>query len=152
MPIKKYDTATIELVIFHVGDLVCALESIEVQELIKVQPITQVHQSDDYVKGVINLRGNIVSVLDLQKKFGFGDTEINTQTRIIIVKNGDENIGLVVDRIDDILIAKTEKIEASSGNISDVKNSYFNSIYKMDEVLVSILNLNEILNSKEDNE
>ncbi len=147
---KKYDTATIELVIFHVGELVCGLESIEVQELIKVQPITEVHQSDDFVKGVINLRGNIVSVLDLQKRFGFGDTEITPQTRIIIVKIKEEYIGLIVDAIDDILTAKTENIEEATGNISNVKNSYFNSIYKMDELLASILNIEEVLSVEEE--
>ncbi len=146
---KIYNTSTIELVLFHVGELVCGLESIEVQELIKVQPITVVHQSDDFVKGVINLRGNIVSVLDLQKRFGFGDTDISPQTRIIIVKIKDEYIGLIVDAIDDILTAKTENIEAASGNISNVKNTYFNSIYKMDELLVSILNIEEVLSVEE---
>ncbi len=150
MAVKIYNAATIELVIFHVGELVCGLESIEVQELIKVQPITEVHQSDDFVKGVINLRGNIVSVLDLQKKFGFGDTNIKPQTRIIIVKIKEEYIGLIVDGIDDILTAKTENIEEATGNISNVKNTYFNSIYKMDELLVSILNIEEVLSVEEE--
>lgn len=136
-----------ELAIFNVGKIICALKSIEVQEIIKNQEITTVHHAPDYVRGVINLRGQIVTIISMRKKFKMGNQGKNTNSeqQIVIVKMGEESVGLLVDTVDDILIADTDNVEPPPSNIRGVRGDYFNGIFKKDDALVAILNIHEIL-------
>ena len=136
-----------ELAIFNVGKIVCALKSIEVQEIIKNQEITTVHHAPDYVRGVINLRGQIVTIISMRKKFKMGHQGKNTNSeqQIVIVKMGEESVGLLVDTVDDILVADTDNVEPPPSNIRGVRGDYFNGIFKKDDALVAILNIHEIL-------
>jgi len=136
----------LELAIFHVGDITCALKSIEVQEIIKNQKITTVHHAPDYVKGVINLRGQIVTIISMRKKFNLSsDSEDQGDMQIVVVKMGEESIGLLVDSVDDILLANNSEIEPPPSNLKGLKGSYFTGIYKKKDALVAILNIDEIL-------
>ena len=136
--------STTELAIFHVGDVTCALQSIEVQEIIKNQEITVVHHAPEYVRGVINLRGQIVTIISMHKKFNI-DTAETIAMQIVVVKKGGESVGLLVDSVDDILMAQTDAIENPPSNLQGIKGSYFTGIYKKEDELVAILNIEEIL-------
>ncbi|OGV37252.1 MAG: hypothetical protein A2020_14410 [Lentisphaerae bacterium GWF2_45_14] len=139
-------SATTELAIFHVGDITCALQSIEVQEIIKNQEITVVHHAPDYVKGVINLRGQIVTIISMHKKFNIDTVTVGTkEMQIVVVKKAEESVGLLVDSVDDILIARTDAIETPPSNLQGIKGTYFTGIYKKEDELVAILNIEEIL-------
>ena len=135
---------TTELAIFHVGDVTCALQSIEVQEIIKNQEITVVHHAPEYVRGVINLRGQIVTIISMHKKFNI-DTAETSAMQIVVVKKGEESVGLLVDSVDDILMAQTDAIENPPSNLQGIKGSFFTGIYKKEDELVAILNIEEIL-------
>ena len=139
------DSDSVELAIFNVADLVCALRSIEVQEIIRVQEITPVHHAPEFVSGVINLRGQIVSIIDMRKKFGCQQDPNRENTRIVIVKMHEESVGLLVDGVHDILIAPSREIEPPPSNISGLNGDFFTGIYKKDDALVAILNIHEIL-------
>lgn len=143
--------SVVELAIFNVGDIVCALKSIEVQEIIKNQEITMVHHAPEYVKGVINLRGQIVTIISMHKKFNLDipPGSKNTDAQIVIVKMGEESVGLLVDSVDDILLANTDHIEEPPSNLRGVNGDYFTGIYKKQDALVAILNIQEILAIKE---
>lgn len=134
----------IELVIFRVNDLVCALKSTDVQEIIKQQETTPVHNAENYVVGVINLRGSIVTVLDLHTKFGL-ERESESVMRTVITTCDGEAIGLLVDDVDDILKADVNAIEAPPANLNGMDSVYFSGIFKMDDKLVAIINLEELL-------
>lgn len=137
--------SVVELAIFHVGEITCALKSIEVQEIIKHQEITPVHHSPDYVRGVINLRGQIVTIISMRKKFCLESCDKLDKMQIVVVKMGEESVGLLVDSVDDILIAHTDAIEQPPSNLKGIKGSFFTGIYKKDDALVAILNRDEIL-------
>ena len=139
------DSESVELAIFNVADLVCALRSIEVQEIIRVQEITVVHHAPEFVSGVINLRGQIVTIIDMRKKFGCPQGQNLETMRIVIVKMAEESVGLLVDGVHDILIAPSNEIEPPPSNISGLNGDFFRGIYKKDDALVAILNINEIL-------
>ncbi|OGV55580.1 MAG: hypothetical protein A2017_14580 [Lentisphaerae bacterium GWF2_44_16] len=136
-----------ELAIFNVGKIICALKSIEVQEIIKNQEITTVHHAPDYVRGVINLRGQIVTIISMRKKFKMNNQgkSASSEQQIVIVKMGEESVGLLVDTVDDILLADTDNVEPPPSNIRGVRGDYFNGIFKKDDALVAILNIHEIL-------
>ncbi len=140
---------TQELAIFNIGEIVCGVDITKLKEINKHIDVTTVHHAPEYVRGILNLRGSIVTVIDLRKKFGYESIEINNKMRIIIVKSKDENIGLLVDGVDDIVMADYKDIESPPSNINGVTGAYFSGIYKMNNALVSVLNVEEIL--KEDN-
>jgi purine-binding chemotaxis protein CheW len=139
-----HHSSTIELVIFNVGEIVCALKTIEVLEIIKKPELTVVHHAPEFVSGVINLRGQIVTIIDMRTKFVFPSSEKDEQ-QIIVVKMGEESVGLQIDNVDDILIADTADIEPPPSNISGLRGAFFSGIYKKKDALVAILNLDEIL-------
>jgi purine-binding chemotaxis protein CheW len=135
----------VELAIFHVGKVTCALKSIQVQEIIKNQEITTVHHAPEYVKGVINLRGQIVTIISMRKKFNLPELEKTENMQIVVVKMGGESVGLLVDSMDDILMAESGLIEAPPSNLKGIKGTYFTGIYKKADTLVAILNVEELL-------
>lgn len=141
---------TLELIIFRVGSIVCALKTIGVQEIIKELRITPVHNSPAYVKGVINLRGRIVTIIDMRNKFGLEPSDSSTM-RIVIVSLGDEAIGLLVDSIDDILKADTSFIEPAPSSLNGLNGDFFTGIFKMEEGLVAIVSLDAVLEVSEFN-
>lgn len=136
---------TRELAIFQVGEMPCGLETSWVREIIKNTQITKVHLAPDYVRGVINLRGEIATVIDLRKKFSLEPFADNRETKIVVVRRGAENIGILVDRVRDVVWADGKNISPPPSNISGVTGIFFEGIYKMERELVAILNIEELL-------
>lgn len=137
--------ASHELIIFDVGDILCAVSITQVQEINQNLGITSVHHAPAYVKGVLNLRGQIVSVIDLRQKFGFEALELHPEMRIVVVRFAEENIGLLVDRVQDVMRADAGDITVPPANVSGVSGTFFSGIYRMQQGLVAIVNLEEIL-------
>lgn len=136
---------TKELAIFQVGDMPCGLDTSLVREIIKNTQLTKVHLAPDYVRGVINLRGEIATVIDLRKKFALEPVEDNGNMEIVVVRRGSENIGLLVDRVRDVIWADKNNITPPPSNIGGITGVFFEGIFKMEHELVSILNSEELL-------
>ncbi|MBI5556077.1 MAG: chemotaxis protein CheW [Deltaproteobacteria bacterium] len=134
-----------ELAIFQVGEMPCGLDTAWVREIIKNTQITKVHLAPDYVRGVINLRGEIATVIDLRKKFSLEPIEDDGNMEIVVVRKGTENIGILVDRVRDVIWADEKNITPPPSNISGVTGIFFEGIYKMERELVSILDIEELL-------
>ncbi|MEA3286985.1 MAG: chemotaxis protein CheW [Candidatus Marinimicrobia bacterium] len=144
MNTTQNDTAK-ELTIFQVADISCGLDIADVQEINKHVDITKAFGAPDYVRGIINLRGEIVTVIDLRQKFGIKQKELNEKMRVVIVESQGENMGLLVDRIDDIVVADPKLIEPPPSNVSGVTGEYFTGILKTDTALISILDIHNLL-------
>jgi len=138
-------SSTIELVIFKVSDQYCALTSTEVQEIIKQHDMTKVYNADDYVKGIINLRGGIVSIISLHKKLGIKEDNVDKEYKVILANYKNEIVGLQVDDVEDIMKADSRLIEPPPSNLNGLDSIYFSGIFKMNDKLVSIINLDELL-------
>jgi len=134
-----------KLALFESGNLLCGLDIAHVQEINKNIAVTVVHRAPKYVCGVINLRGEIVTVVDLRTKFGFEPLAQDAETQIVIVRQGDENIGLLVDSVNDVVIADEKDIEPPPSNMAGVTGRFFKGIYKLEHGLVAILNIDELL-------
>lgn len=146
--IKKTNN-NIELATFYVGNALCGMDILKVQEINKILDLTAVPQAPEYVRGILNLRGQIVTVIDLGIKLGLSRIEIGPETRNIIVNSQNEYIGLLVDRIGDVERTSEEKIEAPPANIGGVKAMFFEGVYKKENSLIGILNVEKVL--KEEN-
>ena len=139
----------IEMATFYLGDALCGMDILKVQEINKLLEMTKVPQAPDYVKGILNLRGQIVTVIDLGKKLGLSMTDMGTHTRNIIVNSNNEYIGLLVDRIGDVERTDRDKIEPPPANIGGLQGKYFEGVFKKDKSLIGILNVEEVLKEED---
>lgn len=142
---KQTTSDTLELATFYVGDALCGIDILNIQEINKQTDVTVVPQSADYVKGVLNLRGKIVSVIDLGEKIGLSPITPHKDNRNIIVNSHDEHIGLLVDRISDVMEADPNRIEHAPANIGGIQGRYFEGVFKTDKSLIGILDIEEVL-------
>lgn len=136
---------TVELATFYVGDALCGMDILKVQEINKLIEMTRVPQAPEYVLGILNLRGEIVTIIDLGKKLGLKSTEMSDKTRNIIVNSNEEHIGLMVERISDVIQADWEKVEAPPANIGDVQGKYFTGVFKTKDRLIGMLDVEKVL-------
>lgn len=134
-----------EYVVFRVQDVVCGLEIDSVQEINRALDLTSVHSAPLYVMGVINLRGQIVTVISLRRKLGLPDAEMNSQWRNVVVKSGGEHIGLLVDVVDDIVTIERRDIVEPPPHMSGGMGDYFAGVYQSKEELVAILDVDALL-------
>ncbi len=141
------ETGMRELALFKVNEMLCGLDTSLVQEINKQTDITPVHLAPEYVRGVMNLRGEIATVIDLRVKFGLEPLEINQDMKVVVVRlrQGTENIGLLVDRVSDVVLADSQKISPPPSNVSGVTGIFFEGIYTMEHDLVAVLNAEELL-------
>ena len=105
----------VELVTFYVGELLLGAEIQYVEEINRHTDLTPVAHAHESVRGVMNLRGEVVTVLDLRSILGLGRTETTKNTRNVIVNTGGESIGLLVDRIADVVNAQWSEVKAAAG-------------------------------------
>ena len=142
---KQTGNKTVELATFYVGGSLCGMDILKVQEINKLLEMTVVPLAPDYVKGILNLRGQIVTVIDLGNKLKFSDTETNGESRNIIVNSDGEYIGLIVDKIGDVERTDEDNIEPPPANIGGIQGRYFEGVFKKENSLIGILNVEEIL-------
>jgi len=140
---------SVEMATFYVGNALFGMDILKVQEINKILDMTVVPQAPEYVKGILNLRGQIVTIIDLGIKLGLSSIEVGPETRNIIVNSKNEYIGLLVDRIGDVERTTEDNIEAPPANIGGVKAKYFEGVYKKENSLIGILNVEKVL--KEEN-
>lgn len=136
---------TVKLASFYVGEALCGMDILKVQEINKLIEMTRVPQAPEYVLGILNLRGEIVTIVDLGKKLGLKSTEMTDKTRNIIVNSSEEHIGLMVEQISDVIQAEWKKIEAPPANIGGVQGKYFTGVFKTKDRLIGILDVEKVL-------
>jgi purine-binding chemotaxis protein CheW len=142
---EEKSNGNIEMATFYVGNALLGMDILKVQEINKILDLTAVPQAPEYVKGILNLRGQIVTIIDLGIKLGLSRIEIGPDTRNIIVNSKNEYIGLLVDRIGDVERTSEAMIEAPPANIGGVKAQFFEGVYKKENSLVGILNVEKVL-------
>ncbi|MDD2465855.1 MAG: chemotaxis protein CheW [Desulfobulbus sp.] len=148
---KKTTKNIIELATFYVGRALCGMDILKVQEINKLMEMTKVPQSPDYMVGILNLRGQIVTIIDLGQKLGLGNIEVSNESRNIIVNTPGEHVGLLVSRISDVVMADPDKIEPAPANMNGIQGAYFTGVYKTENKLIGILNIKEVLRLESDN-
>lgn len=136
---------TVDLATFYVGKALCGMDILNIQEINKLMDMTKVPQAPDYVMGILNLRGQIVTIIDLGKKLGLPATELTSKRRNIIVNSQGEYVGLMAARISDVVHSEIDKIEPPPANIGGVQGKYFKGVFKTENNLIGILDMEEVL-------
>jgi len=133
----------IQYIVYELINEKYALRISDVYEIIKMQKITVVHNSKPFLEGVINLRGKIVPVVNLHKRFGLNNYTITKSTRIVVVKSRDDMVGIVVDKVN--MVIKFSDIQPPPEMIAGIDGNYFEGIGITDNGVVSILKIDKVL-------
>ncbi|MBF0469958.1 MAG: purine-binding chemotaxis protein CheW [Gammaproteobacteria bacterium] len=136
----------IQISTFYLGDTLCGIDITLVQEINDNTNFTGVPLSADYIRGIMNLRGQIVTVIDQSKKIGFEPTVLTPKSRVIIVNAFNENTGLLVDQIADVIVVDRKRIKSSPSNINGIQGEFIKGVVQTDNnELVALLDINVIL-------
>jgi len=134
-----------ELLGFMLADEEYALDVLEVREIIRLQPITAVPRSADWILGIVTLRGVIVPIFDLRRRLGLPPGEAGPETRIVVAARGGEPAGLVVDRITQVLRVPHDRVEPPPHTIAAAEAEYLRGVARLEDRLVILLNLARVL-------
>jgi len=138
-----------QAVVFSLNNQLCGADTSQIQEIIKYQDVSKVPDLPEFVDGIINLRGKVVPVINLNKRFRLGDIDITGKTKIIIAKTENSLIGFIVNDVIGILRFSDEDIEMTPGVVLNNDNKYLKGIGKKDGMLISMLDLSRILTESE---
>jgi purine-binding chemotaxis protein CheW len=142
---KKAIEATEHLVTFYLADEEYGVDVRLVQEIIRVAEITQIPRAPEFIKGVINLRGRIIPVVDLKRKLNLGDVEHTRQARIVVVKIKDRLLGLLVDGASQVLKVPVSTIEPAPEEVLEIDANYIRGVAKLEKRLIILVDLQKIL-------
>lgn len=123
------------------------LEILKVREIMGLMVITKVPRTPDYVKGVINLRGKVIPVIDLRLKFGFEPFEATKETCVIVVEVNDVLVGIIVDRVSEVLDIVENDIETTPSFGVSVNTDFILGIGKIKGKVIMLLDINKVLSN-----
>jgi purine-binding chemotaxis protein CheW len=146
---RAMDTATgngeWQLVVFQLGAELYGVEIAGVHEIIRLQAITRVPRAPAFVEGIINLRGKVIPVVDLRRRFGLPKATHTRASRIVVVEIGDQVVGIIVDAVIEVLRVSAATVEPPSPVVAGLDSEYLHGIAKLPERLVMLLNLDRVL-------
>ena len=138
-----------QLVVFELGGEFYGINIAVVESIIKLQAITQLPQTPVYIKGVTNLRGTVLPVIDLRTRFGLETQPDTKQSRIIIVTMGNIKVGVMVDGVSEVLRISDESIEPLPPMVNAVNADFLKGIVRLEDRLIILLEVEKVLNLKE---
>jgi len=133
----------VQLVGFVVGEEEFAVPILSIKEIIKPLEYTRVPKTPSYVLGVFNMRGSVLPLVDLKNKFGMPMTKFNDDTRVIVLKDGDEQVGFVIEELSEAIRIKESNIEPAPEGSG--KDNLIYGVGKIDDRLITILNVKALL-------
>ncbi len=140
----------IQLVSFILGDETFAIDVAQVREIVKLEKITRIPKMPDFIEGVLNLRGQITTVVDMRKRFQMETIERDAQSKIIIGEIEKFKFGMIVDSVSNVLRVPPENILPPPEILSSsIDSSYLKGICKLPDSLVMLLDLNKIMSEEE---
>lgn len=146
------DTKILQLVSFSLGGQEYAVDILKVQEINRMKEITRVPNAPYYVEGVINLRGKVIPVVSLRKKFGLPETEETSKQRIMIMDIQGVTIGLIVDSVSNVLRISTDIVEPPPLMTYSVRSEFIWGIAKLENRLIILLDMNRLIGKEESEE
>jgi len=147
---KSKATDLLQLVVFELGGEEFGVEIMNVQEIIRMPEMTQIPHSPDFVEGVINLRGRIIVVVNLSKRFNMRSKATDENSRIIVVEIGNAVVGMIVDSVNEVLRIPASNVEPAPELVkSKVSRNYLKGVGKIDKRLLILLDLARVMTVEE---
>ncbi len=148
-PTAVASTARRELISFRVGDQEYCVNIMAVREIRGWSPATALPQTPGYMRGVINLRGAVLPIMDLAARLGMPMVEPTVRSVFIVVQAGDRTVGLLVDAVSDILSINDDMVQATPDVACDTVRSFVRGIISIEERMISEISLDRILPERE---
>ena len=139
----------LQLVSFHIGGEEFGLDILRVQEIIRIQALTRVPNSPEFVDGVINLRGKVIPVIALRKRFGLEELAHDKQTRIVVIEVNGTVLGFIVDSVSEVLRIPADTVEPPP-RLGKVQREYVSGVGKLDNRLLILLDVDRLMSDSED--
>lgn len=143
---ERYDEQ--QLVIFDLSNAAYGVDISTVREIIRMQEVTPIPHTPDYVEGVINLRGSVIPILDLRKRFGLELGEETAGSRIVVVDIGGADAGVMVDGVTEVLSVNTSVIEPPAETALGTDSEYVIGVVRLEQRLVILLDLARVLSDE----
>ena len=138
-----------QFISFSVGDQEYGLELLRVKEVIRVREITWLPKAPSFVKGIINLRGDVIPVIDLRDKFGLEAEEATAMTRVIVVEVEGKLMGMVVDSASQVARIPVDQIDPPPPVLGGFSQEFITGVGKIEDKLIILLNSDAILSAEE---
>ncbi len=136
-------------VTFHLDNETYGIGVTQVREVLRVTEIAPVPGAPDYVLGIINLRGNVVTVIDTRKRFGLMPIDMTDATRIVIIEVDGQEVGILVDSVAEVVDIPSSAVEAAPNVGNDEAAQYIQGVTSMDGQLLIMVDLNKLLSQEE---
>jgi purine-binding chemotaxis protein CheW len=138
-----------EYLTFVLGNEEYGVEILKVQEIRSYEAATKIANTPDFIKGVINLRGSIVPIVDLRMRFKLSKAEYNDTTVVIILNLNNRTMGMVVDGVSDVLELKSSQISSVPELVSNIDTKYLLGLGTADERMLILVDIEQLMTSKE---
>lgn len=136
-----------EMLSFNIGDAIYAIEIKYIKEIIEVEQITVVPKIPDHIKGVINIRGKVVPVISVRKRFDIEEIPYDSRTCIIVLEFEDgEQVGIIVDRVQEVVVAKASDLSKTPDSKNVNANKYIRSIVHFEDKVVLLIDCFKLIN------
>jgi purine-binding chemotaxis protein CheW len=146
--VNSNDTV-IQWVTFRLADEIYGINVMQVQEVLRVSEIAPVPGAPHYVLGIINLRGNVVTVIDTRIRLGLATTEVTDSTRIVIIEGARHVVGILVDCVAEVVDLPMSQVESAPNVGSDESSKYIQGVASRDGELLILVDLNKMLTDEE---
>jgi purine-binding chemotaxis protein CheW len=145
----KADTNRLEFLTFTLGDEHYGLDIMKVKEIRGYEPVTKIANAPSFIKGVLNLRGDIVPIVDLRLKFAVGEATYNEFTIVIMLHIGERIVGIVVDAVSDVINIGSEEVKPPPQFGVAFDSQYLHGLAPVNEQMVILLNIEKLISSSE---
>ena len=146
---EENEDSIIQWVTFHLDNEKYGIKVMQVQEVLRMTEIAPVPGAPHYVLGIINLRGNVVTVVDTRRRFGLPDIENDDETRIVIVESENNVVGILVDSVAEVVDLKVSEIESAPNVGNDESSKYIQGVSSRDDELLILVDVNKLLSDEE---
>ncbi|WP_043531800.1 chemotaxis protein CheW [Litchfieldella xinjiangensis] len=147
--VATVDAHSREFLVFSLGEEEYAIDILKVQEIRGYENVTRIANAPDFIKGVTNLRGVIVPIVDLRIKFHLSKVEYGGQTVVIVVNVGERVVGIVVDGVSDVMTLTPEQIKPAPEFGVTLSSDYLSGLGSLDDRMLVLVDIEKLLNSEE---
>jgi purine-binding chemotaxis protein CheW len=147
--VESGNDPVIQWVTFRLDNETYGIRVMQVQEVLRVTEIAPVPGAPHYVMGIINLRGNVVTVINTRTRFGLPEAEIDDSTRIVIIEAGENVVGILVDSVAEVVELRRSQIETSPNVGNDESSKYIEGVATRNGELLILVDINKLLTDEE---
>ncbi|WP_340680588.1 chemotaxis protein CheW [Paraglaciecola sp.] len=139
----------LQWVTYKLGEETYGINVMQVQEVLRYTEIAPVPGAPDYVLGIINLRGNVVTVIDTRSRFGLPSSDISDNSRIVIIESDEQVVGIMVDSVAEVVYLRSSEIDSAPNVGTEESAKFIQGVSNRDGQLLILVDLNKLLNDEE---